>query len=148
MKKRSAASTPDKLLEEHVFLVEESLGKGVAKRLASSGFRVTSQGEDIPLGLSDVDLFEIAAKRGLVVLSKDLRTRDRPVERAAIVRCKLAVFQLARGNLTGEEMAVAFIKAKTRIRRFLKREERPFIVRLNRRGEVTVSYSRVDLEGA
>jgi predicted nuclease of predicted toxin-antitoxin system len=145
LKKRSAASTPDKLLEGHVFLVEECLGRGVAESLSGAGFRVVAQGNEIPLGLPDPELFAMAAAKGLVLLSKDLRSRYRPAEKAAIVQCRLAVFQLARGNWTGAEMAGAFIKAKSRILRYLKKQDRPFIVRLNRDGEVTAFLSKADL---
>jgi len=144
LKKRSAASTTEPL-EGYVFLVEESLGKGVAETLSQNGFRVVHQGQEIPTGITDLDLFAIAMEKGYVLLSKDLRTRYRPSEKAGIILNELAVFQLAKGTMTGPQMCAAFIAAKPVIRRCLKRMRRPFIVRLSQEGKVTVTYSRDEL---
>ncbi|MFN0151727.1 MAG: DUF5615 family PIN-like protein [bacterium] len=144
MKKPSAASI-DRQLEAYEFLAEESLGKKLPRRLSENGFRVISQIEDLASGLSDPEVFAIAADRGLIILSKDWRTRYRPIEKAAIVGLKLAVFQLSSGNWNGEEMANAFINAKAVILRCLQREARPFVCRLNQKGEMTAFYSKGDL---
>jgi hypothetical protein len=141
LKKRSAASDTDKPLEGFVFFVEESLGKRVAEALSQNGFQVVLQGKEIPTGLKDPELFAILAEKGYVVLSKDYRTRYRRIEKGAIVLAELAVFQLARGQWNSSQMAAAFIAAKRRIGRHLRKNPRPFIVRLGKNGVETASYS-------
>ena len=117
----------------------------MAKSLSENGFSVVIQGIDIPTGLSDPELFAMVGEKGYILLSKDYRTRYRPHEKAAIVACNLAVFQLTRGDWTGPQMAEAFIKARPRIGRLLKKYPRPFIVRLNKQGEVTAFFGEDQL---
>jgi len=150
--KKLSAAKPQEPLDGYVFLVEESLGKGLAKTLAENGFCVmyqvpwspgmVLQAGEIPAGLKDPEVFRIAGEMGYVLLSKDLVYRYHPLERAEIVRNQLAVFQLANGNLTGPAMARAFIAAKHLIDRQLKRKPRPFVTRINQDGKETVSYPR------
>lgn len=128
----------------------------MAETLSQNGFEVVHQARrdlsdpakpfredrDIPTGISDPDLYAIAGARGYVVLTKDLRTRYRTVERVAVVQNNLAVFQLVRGNLTGPEMAQAFISAKQVIEKLLSDEPRPFIARITREGKLSKLISR------
>jgi len=150
--KKPSAAKPPEPLDAYVFLVEESLGRGLAKTLAENGFSVmyqvpwkrgtVLQSAEIPAGLMDPVIFRIAGEMGYILLSKDLVYRYHPLERADIVRNKLAVFQLANGNLPGPAMAQAFVAAKHLIGRQLKRKPRPFVTRINQDGEETVSHSR------
>lgn len=82
-----------------------------------------------------------AGKRGWIVLTKDDRIRYRAAERAALVKAQVAMFTLASGNLTGEEMAQAFVKALPRIRRFVAKHRPPFIARVTRSGLVSMLFS-------
>jgi predicted nuclease of predicted toxin-antitoxin system len=81
LRKRSAASSIEKPLEGVTFLVEESLGPSVAEKLKRAGFGIVSQGEKVPTGISDQEVFAIASVNNWVVLSKDFGTRYRPAEK-------------------------------------------------------------------
>ncbi|MBI5836276.1 MAG: DUF5615 family PIN-like protein [Candidatus Eisenbacteria bacterium] len=148
MKKRSAASNTSKPLEGFTFLVEESLGRRVAEQLRSAGFDVVCQIESTRTGIPDEEVFKLASENRWVVLSKDSRTRYRTIERQAIADFRLAVFQLAHGNLTAQEMADAFIAARSLMGRILRSSPPPFVVGLNRHGKKTrfLSGSRL-IEG-
>jgi len=80
-------------------------------------------------------------EKGGIVLTKDDRIRYRTIERAALIRARVAMFVLASGNLRGEEMAQALIAALPRIRRFLAKNCPPFIARVTRSGTVSPLFS-------
>jgi len=148
LKRRSAASTP-KPLEGWTLLCEESLGKKVPVALRDNGLTVIIQGEspNIPRGVSDEELARLASGKDWILISKDLETRYRPNERAAIVRAKLRVFQLTRGPWTSEEMIKALLAARMRMHRLVKKQAPPFIARINKGGEFTTVFTEAELSG-
>ena len=70
--------------------------------------------------------FPRLGKEGGLCSPKDDRIRYRPIEHAALIRARVAMFTLASGNLRGEEMAQAFIAALPRIHPFLAKN-RPLL---------------------
>jgi hypothetical protein len=70
------------------------------------------------------------------VLTKDDRIRYRVTERTAIVSAKVRAFVLTSTQLQGTEMAAAFIKALSRIKRVVAINAPPFIARVSRTGKV------------
>jgi predicted nuclease of predicted toxin-antitoxin system len=76
-------------------------------------------------------------KRNWVVLTKDQRLRYRPLELAALRASRARVFVLVAGNLTGEDVAEAFVAVLPRMARILRERSGPFIARINRVGAVT-----------
>ena len=85
----------------------------------------------------DIGLAE-AGRRGWVVLTKDHHIRTRQNELVALLSAGVAAFVLTSGDLTGPEMAQAFVRALPRIRRMLVGQPRPFIARVSGRGDVAV----------
>jgi predicted nuclease of predicted toxin-antitoxin system len=75
-------------------------------------------------------------KQGWVVLTKDRRIRHRRSERLALMDAGVRAFVLTAGNITGEEMAAAFVEALPRMLRVVKGEEPPFIATVSRSGLV------------
>lgn len=148
MKRRSGAST-QKPLEGWTLLAEESLGKRVPTALRESGLVVVIQGESqgVPRGITDEELAALAGAQKWIVISKDLETRYRPNERAAIVSAKLRVFQLARGPWTAEQMIEALLAARGRMDRLVKRQPPPFIARINKKGHITAVLTEAELSG-
>lgn len=62
-----------------------------------------------------------------IVLTKDKWIRRRPLEKQALLSAGLCVFVLTSGNMTGDEMAQAFVKNLSKIRRLIKKQPPPFI---------------------
>lgn len=149
MKKRSAASTRNSPLESFTFLVEESLGKKLARALTDLGLTAITHVVDSPLprGINDEEWAKASGESGWVTISKDIETRYKPNEREAIVRYRARVIQFTRGNWTSEQMIVAFIAARKRVERLLNKQPGPFIARISKKGEITRVFTAADLTG-
>jgi hypothetical protein len=149
LKKRSAAKTPKSPLESFTFLVEESLGKRLARALVEQGLTAITHVDnpDLPRGINDEQWAKETGEAGWVVLSKDLETRYKPNEREAIVRYKARVIQFTRGNWTGDQMTAAFTLAKKRVEKLLNKQPGPFIARISKKGEITRVFTELDLSG-
>lgn len=130
MKKPCAAP-----LDGFGFVIDEGMGRGVPRRLKRLGVDVIYGPDVLRQGASDAEVFGYAGRHGRALLAKDHYTKDR--ERPAIAAFGLAVFQIARGNLSSDEMVRAFVAAGASILRHLQSQPRPFIVRLNRSGGTT-----------
>lgn len=66
---------------------------------------------------------------------KDKRIRLRPAEREVVVRHGVRCFCSARGNLTGAQLAAAFVAARERIERACA-EPGPFVYQVSVSGGV------------
>lgn len=120
------------------FFVDRSLGGVVVPRLLrDSGFDIETMreryGEDVAQEIDDATWLADIGRDGLVVLMKDKRIRTRPAEQAAVVTYGVRCFCIARGNLTGPEMAALFVAAKDRIVA-ASAEPGPFIHQVSARG--------------
>lgn len=143
-KKRSGLSN-SKPPEPLVFFIDYSLGnKKVADALRQASVTVEVHVDHFRPDAKDEAWLSVAGKRGWIVLTKDDRIRYRTIERAALMRARVAMFVLASGNLRGEEMAQAFIAALPRIRRFLAKNRPPFIAKITKSGFVSMLFSDED----
>lgn len=149
MKKRSAAKTPKSPLESFTFLVEESLGKRLARALTDLGLKAITHVDnpDLPRGIDDEQWAKETGEAGWVTLSKDIETRYKPNEREAIVRYRARVIQFTRGNWTSDQMIVAFTEARKRVEKLLNKQPAPFIARISKKGEITRVFTEHDLSG-
>jgi hypothetical protein len=149
LKKRSAAKTPNSPLESFTFLVEESLGKKLARALVDQGLQAITHVDnpDLPRGIDDEQWAREAGVLGWVTLSKDIETRYKPNEREAIVRYKARVIQFTRGNWTSDMMIDAFNRARGALTKLLNKQPGPFIARIGKRGEITRLFTEQDLSG-
>lgn len=73
-----------------------------------------------------------------MVLTKDKRIRRRPLELQALLEAKVIVFVLTSGNLTGEKMGDIFVRAKSKILKFVTEHPRPFLAAVTRGGRVNM----------
>ena len=149
MKKRSAAKTPKSPLESFTFLVEESLGKKLARALIDLGLKAITHVDnpDLPRGIDDEQWAKETGQAGWVTISKDIEIRYKPNEREAIVRYKARVLQFTRGNWTSEQMITAFTEARRRVENLLNKQPGPFIARISKKGEITRVFTERDLSG-
>jgi len=149
LKKRSAAKTPNSPLESFTFLVEESLGKKLARALVDQGLTAVTHVDNptLPRGVDDEQWAKEAGELGWITITKDIETRYKPNEREAIVRHKARVIQFTRGNWTSDMMTAAFTSAKKALTKLLNKQPGPFIARLNKKGEITKVFTVRELSG-
>lgn len=65
--------------------------------------------DHFPQNAADEDWLPLVGARGWIVLSKDKRLRKVPLQREALVSAGVRAFVMTAGNLTGSEMANAFL---------------------------------------
>jgi predicted nuclease of predicted toxin-antitoxin system len=140
-RKQSAANSSYGQPELRLFL-DRSLGRhAVADRLRAAGVEVEIHDDHFTQSeLDHVWLAEVG-RRGWVVLTKDQRIRYRQNEMAAAQEANVRMFVLTAGQVTGEEVGSAFVKALPAIFRLVKRQQPPFVARVTADGEVRL-YQR------
>jgi len=130
------------------FFVEAGLGAyRVPDALEAAGASVERHRDHLPADAPDADWIRLAAGRGWVALTKDrfhMMKGDR-LEREAIHASGLRVFALRSANLTGDEMAHAFVRALPRMRAMAASHRGPFIARVHRDGRVKMWREAHDL---
>jgi hypothetical protein len=94
--------------------------------------------DHFPQDATDIAWLRDIGQRGWIVLTKDTRIRYRSHEQTALMQAGVRAFVLVAGNLSGPEMAAAFVQALPAMRRFVARYQPPFIARVTRRGEVSM----------
>jgi predicted nuclease of predicted toxin-antitoxin system len=130
---------PAKQLEPYIFYVERSLGgKVVPESLQQAGLNIERHKSHFVHNAEDVEWLPFCGQMGWVVLTKDKAIRSNEVELTALTRAGVACFVISSGEMTGEDMANAYIKALPHIARFLKNKERPFIARVSPEGNVEI----------
>jgi len=128
---------PAKQLESHTFYVERSLGgKVVPDHLQQNGLNIERHKSHFVHNAEDVEWLPFCGQKGWVVLTKDKAIRSNEVELTALIRAGVACFVISSGEMTGEDMANAFIKALPHIARFINNKPRPFIARVSPEGNV------------
>jgi predicted nuclease of predicted toxin-antitoxin system len=111
-------------------------GRIVQDVLRNNGFQIEVLEDHFPVNCPDTEWLMEAGKQGWVVLSKDKRIRRRNIEKQALIDANVAAFILTSGNLTGEQMGEALVKAHNRMIRFIEKHPRPFIATVTRDGRV------------
>jgi predicted nuclease of predicted toxin-antitoxin system len=135
----SDPNSSSKLPDTHTFFLDRALGKRkVADALRAIGAVVEIHEDHFPSDARDQDWLSEVGKKGWVVLTKDQHIRYRAPEKEALMKAGIAVFVLTSGNLTGDEMAAAFVAAMPRIQKILARRRRPFIAKVTRSGAVSL----------
>lgn len=85
---------------------------------------------------SDPEWLTEVGKREWVVVTVDRRIRYRQLEWLAFKAGMVRAFAFSSGNLRAEEMARIFLKALSKIGRFLEEEQAPFLATITKSGEV------------
>jgi predicted nuclease of predicted toxin-antitoxin system len=135
-KKQSAAKPP----EGTVFFIDRSLGiEPIRAKLVEAGLIVEIHDDHVARDEEDRVWLRIVGERGWVVFTKDQKLRYRPLEIAALRSSNARVFILTAGNLRGIEIAEVFLGALPQICKILHSQAGPFIARVSRLGNVTVS---------
>jgi len=126
-------------LPELVLFLDHCLGTSiVASALRAEGIRVEVLSDHFPQYTPDEKWLPIVGERGWIVLTKDQRIRHREVERQALLRGGVGAFVLTAGEISGSQIASAFVAAYPRMRRICRDVPRPFVATISVRGEVRV----------
>ena len=135
-KKPSDAKPPD----GSVFFIDRSLGIDPLRiQLTRAGLAVVIHDDYFARDEEDRIWLKAVGERGWIVLTKDQRLRYRPLEVAALRGSDARVFVLTAGNLRGSEIAAAFVAALPAICRILHSRPGPFLARISRSGQITIS---------
>jgi hypothetical protein len=119
--------------------VDRALGTiTVAAALRSAGCTVEIHDQHFAPDAKDTEWLPEVGRRGWAVLTKDHHIRTRQSELVALLKAGVAAFVLTAGDLSGPEMAAAFVRALPKIKRMLVGEPRPFIARVSPAGVVTL----------
>ena len=80
-----------------------------------------------------------------MVLTKDSKLLTNQLELIALLRSGAPTFALRAADMTGDEMATAFVKAMPDMVKFLKKFEPPFLATVTRSGAVSILARFSDL---
>lgn len=130
-----------------VFFVDRSLGgRKVVSALRAVGVTALAHDDRFAPETPDVEWLKAVREEGWVVLSRDKRIRYNPLEKLALANARARAFFLGSSNLTGDEMASAFVAALPKMLRFLDSHTAPFIAKVYRDGEVKAWAGPADLQ--
>ena len=124
--------------EPYTWFVDRSLGRKIVADLRAAGFQVEEHAAHFADDAPDVEWLGEAGRRGWVVLTKDKAVRRNALELAAILAGNVACFSLGHGNLKAAQMAQAFIAARPRMAKALRRFEPPMTATVTAIGHVRV----------
>ena len=112
------------------FFTDRDLGKQVPLTLRDKGLDVRAYFEHFgEQPLPDLEWLADVGARNWVVLTHDRRITKNRLERQAVYQHSVRLFVL-RGNLTAEGLSDLFLDALPKVRRLLKNNEAPFMVRI------------------
>ncbi len=126
-----------------VFFIDRSLGKKqVAEALQKTGATAVIHDEHFSQDTPDVEWLTQVGALNWVVLSKDEKIGYRTLEQVAVAQAGVRLFVLISRNITGIDMAEAFVKALSHIEQFVKDNAAPFMAKVYKSGEVKLWKNR------
>jgi predicted nuclease of predicted toxin-antitoxin system len=137
--------TPNDSSDPIVFYIDRCLGRKLAQTLQDQGLTIALHDDHFPQNALDVEWLPKVGQRGWVVLTKDTRISRNTTERLSVAFHNIRMFALTSQNLTGEEMANAFVAAIDRIYKHLRQYDAPFIAKVYRDGRVQLYRDRQTL---
>lgn len=136
--KKPSGTKAESLLEASTFFVDRCLGKSVGVALCQCGLKVESHSDHFKDDVADEVWISEVGRHGWIVITKDKAISRRPVELQAVVAANVRMFSLSSGNMTGDEMASAFVDNRLKMGRFIKDHPAPFIARVSKSGVALV----------
>jgi PIN like domain len=110
----------------------------IAEALRTAGCVVHIHDTEFKQDEKDTAWLAVVGARGWVVLGKDRHIRSRQNELVALLTAGVAAFFLTSADLSGPEMAGAFVRALPKIRRILVGQRRPFVAAVSGVGTVAL----------
>jgi|SRR3989344_1354453 len=136
-KKKSQKQSSGNQSPDPLFFLDESLGRTtIVNALRELGEQVIPHHERFSAGTLDKDWLTEAGTNDWVVLTKDKRIRYRSAELRALQESNVAAFILSYGNMSGDQMAKIIKTALPEIKKFLKKQRKPFIATITKNGNI------------
>jgi len=85
-----------------------------------------------------VEWLSVVGQRGWAVITKDTRIRYRPNEKQALLAAGVRAFAFASGNLSGEQMSDAIVKALPKMLKLLAGHRGAFVARITATSDVAI----------
>jgi hypothetical protein len=117
----------------------------VAGQLRAMGAKVEVHHDHFSQDAPDRDWLPIVGARGWTVLTKDRSIKSNQLELVSLVNANVACFNLVSAEMTGPEMAQAFVGAMPEILGILRKIVRPFVANVTRSGGVKLLYTRTGI---
>jgi len=127
------------LSTDTIFFTDQCLaGQAISQAIATaSGYRTEVFADHFALDAKDVDRLPEIGRRGWVLVTKDWRIQERPLEREAIINAKVRAFVLRQKNLSSKAIIALLKLAMPKILTNIGKYEPPFIFALEITGELT-----------
>ena len=110
----------------------------IPKALREAGADVELHDDHFRTDCKDLVWLAEVGARHWTILTKDKRILHRGIELQALTNAKATAFILTGRDMTGSEIARAFVAALPRIKNLLKTYNRPLLATVSRSGIVTV----------
>jgi len=94
-----------------IFFIDRCLGKKLADSLRNVGATVKIHDDHFSQDINDEDWLRIVGERNWVVLTKDKKIASRLLELLAVAQGNVRLFAFVDGNVRGDVVAQAFVKA-------------------------------------
>lgn len=104
--------------------------------LRENGLKIENHSKHFSQNAPDIEWLLKCGENDWVVLAKDKNIKKNHLERQVLLNAKVAAFFLTRGEYKGEEMGQAILKAMKRIANLIQSQQKPFIARVDIKGEV------------
>jgi PIN like domain len=133
-------------LQPTTFFIDRCLGtKAIVEALREINVSVEIHDDHFMQGALDVDWLPEVGSRGWVILTKDARIGKNQIERMAVASANIRMFVLASQNLSGSDMADAFVLSMSEMKRFISLNSAPFIAKIYAKGAVKQWKNSSDL---
>jgi hypothetical protein len=127
-KKRSAASSTAKLLEQTVFYLDESIySRVLVAAMTAAGAQVRTPTDLAGFGAPDDNWLPLAAARDWLVLMRDQRVRYRELEKQALTQAGVGAFVFTGGQATANDTADIVCRRIPKFANISRSERRPFL---------------------
>jgi predicted nuclease of predicted toxin-antitoxin system len=134
-------NSPQKLPEPPTYFLDRSLGRiKLATALREAGLNIEVHDGHFAQDATDEEWLAAVSKNGWVVFTKDQRIRYHSRELGALISHGVRAFVLTAHNVTAEEMAAIFLRARGKIEKFVSSNNGPFMVAVARSGTLRVLW--------
>jgi PIN domain-containing protein len=130
-----------------VFFADQNLsGDAIPQALIdSTGYPCQKHKDNFALDAHDVDWLPQIGRRGWILVAKDWRMLQRPIERQAILASNVRAFIFRERSLKGQIMAEIIKVAAPHMIRAIDRFQAPFVFSLETNGHITALSSLTDI---
>ncbi len=109
--------------------------------LRACGLNIELKTDHFPDDTPDHDWLPVVGAKGWIILTKDKRIRHNYLEIVGLLQSGTASFILTSGNVTGQEMADAYVRALPDMIRMLAKFPPPFVATVSKLGRPRMQYT-------